>query len=282
VSAVLPFLCKWMPDERRIKPQTIDVLGAATLIAAVVGVMLAVTFFNLWLLIAGLCFLPVFFLRQKQAAAPFIPLDLFQSRPYRRGLWMGAFNAAMNFGVMLITPNLLRQVYGLDADRIGLLMFPGAVASSLLGYFGGKVIDKKSGQSVMMTAVTLTGAGLLLLSSLSGYPVWGIATGLILTNSGYILMQPALAKWVSGTLAEGQTGIGMGVYSLNNFLSTALTGAAAAKALEHLGPVAVNPFAVPGISGVYSNVYFGFFVLALVQAYWVHRMRFKPRDVERA
>jgi len=104
---------------------------------------------------------------------------------------------------------------------------------------------------------------------------------LILTNSGYMLMQPALAKWVSGTLVEGQTGIGMGVYSLNNFLSTSLTGAVAAKALEHVGPVAVNPFAVSGISGVYSNMYFGFFILALLQAYLVHRMRFTQHDFKR-
>jgi len=194
---------------------------------------------------------------------------------------MGAFNAAMNFGVMFITPMLLREVYGLDADWTGLLLFPGAVMSSFLGYFGGKIIDKKGSRSVLMTGVTLTGAGLMFLSSLSGYPVWGIAMFLILTNSGYMLMQPALAKWVSGTLVEGQTGIGMGVYSLNNFLSTSLTGAVAAKALEHVGPVAVNPFAVSGISGVYSNMYFGFFILALLQAYLVHRMRFTQHDFKR-
>jgi hypothetical protein len=51
---------------------------------------------------------------------------------------MGAFNAAMNFGVMFITPMLLREVYGLDADWTGLLLFPGAVMSSFLGYFGRK------------------------------------------------------------------------------------------------------------------------------------------------
>lgn len=42
-------------------------------------------------------------------------------------------------------------------------------------------------------------------------------------------MQPALANWVSGTLAHEHSGIGMGVYSLNNFLSTALTGAIVAN-----------------------------------------------------
>lgn len=262
-----------MPEEPQKKPQTIDYFGAATFIAAAVGLMLAVTFFNVWLLIACLCFLSAFLLRQKQAAAPFIPLNLFRNRPYRRGLFMGAFNASINFGVMMTTPILLRHVYELDAGYIGWLLFPGALVSSLLGYFGGKMMDKKDSGWVLKTAVALTGTGLLLISSWSGHFVAGIAVCLILTNSGYMMMQPALAKWVSGTLAEGQTGIGMGVYSLNNFMSTSLIGAAAAKALEHVGPVAVNPFAAPGMAGVYSNVYFGFFILALVQAFLVYRMR---------
>ena len=280
--AVLPFLLRWMPDDRQPNPQPIDSIGAATFIAAVVGVMLAVTLFSPWPLLAGLCVLPVFWLRQQRAAAPFIPLNLLRSGPYRHGLGMGALNAAMNFGVMLLTPILLREVYGLDADRIGLLLFPGAVVSSAIGYFGGKIIDQRGSRAVLTMGVMSTGAGLMLLSSLSGYPVWGIALCLVLTNAGYMLMQPALAKWVSGTLAKGETGIGMGVYSLNNFLSTAMTGAVAAKALEHVGPVAVNPLAVSGMSGVYSNVYFGFFVLALLQGGLVYRMRFSRPDVQPA
>jgi MFS family permease len=183
------------------------------------------------------------------------------------------------FGILYAVGAL---VYGKLADRIGLLLFPGAVVSSAIGYFGGKIIDQRGSRAVLTMGVMSTGAGLMLLSSLSGYPVWGIALCLVLTNAGYMLMQPALAKWVSGTLAKGETGIDMGVYSLNNFLSTAMTGAVAAKALEHVGPVAVNPLAVSGMSGVYSNVYFGFFVLALLQGGLVYRMRFSRPDVQPA
>jgi Arabinose efflux permease len=272
VLALLPLFWKWVPDEPERQKQTIDISGAASLIGAVVCFMLAVNFLNPWLLAASAALAVLFLYRQIIAASPFIPPDLFRSRVYRTGLLAGFFNASVNFGVMLITPLMLSRIYQMDADRIGLLMFPGAAVSSLIGFYGGRVIDGKGIRVVMLTAVALTGSGLLLISSLAGRPAWAIAAALVLTNSGYILMQPALAKRVSGALAEGRTGIGMGVYSLGNFLSTAISGLLVTKALEVTGAAIMNPFAVQGDSALFSNVYFFIFIVVVFQMFLVFRL----------
>lgn len=204
---------------------------------------LAINLLNVSLLAASAGLAILFVLRQKRTANPFIPPELFRSRAYRTGLAAGFLNASVNFGVLLLTPILLGEVFRLDAGRIGLLMFPGAAASSLAGLYGGRMIDRKGASVVLLAAAALTGSGLLFLSSLAGRAAWGIASALAFTCSGYILAQPALAKAVSVTLAEGRTGIGMGVYSLSNFMSTALAGIAVTKALEAGGGVAFNPLA---------------------------------------
>lgn|GEM_PF-4528800 len=85
-------------------------------------------------------------------------------------------------------------------------------------------------------------------------------------------MQPSLANGVSATLPPERTGIGMGIYSLNNFLSTAVCGAVVTTALERFGSVPANPFAVGGDSGAYSNVCFALFLLTLLNM--VFRFKF--------
>lgn len=272
VLALLPFFLKWMPEEPERDGQPIDIAGAAGFIAATVAFMLAVNFLNPWLLAGSAGLAVLFVLRQQRAASPFIPPDLFRSRVYRTGLAAGFLNASVHFGILMLTPILLGEVFRLDAGRIGLMMFPGAAVSSLVGLSGGRAIDRKGVRIVLLTAVALTGTGLLLLSSLAGRAAWGIAAALVLASSGYILAQPALAKAVSASLPEGRTGIGMGVYSLGNFLSTALAGLVVTKALEAGGAAAVNPLATGGASAIYSNIFIGLFVAVLLQTFLVRRL----------
>lgn len=236
--------------------------GAAAFISAAAAFMMAVNFSSPWLLVGSAALAALFVLRQQYAAAPFIPPELFRSRVYRTGLAAGFLKASVNFGILMLAPILLGEVYAQDAGRLGLLLFPGAAASSLVGLLGGRIIDRKGVRIVLLASAALTGSGLLLISTLTGRAAWGIASALVLTSSGYILAQPALAKAVSASLAEDRTGIGMSVYSLGNFLSTALGGLAVTKALEAGGATAVNPLSPGGATAIYSNIFIGLFIAA--------------------
>ncbi|WP_054860494.1 hypothetical protein [Gracilibacillus sp. JCM 18860] len=93
-------------------------------------------------------------------------------------------------------------------------------------------------------------------------------------------MQPTLVNWVSSTLESDESGIGMGVYSLNNFLSTAISGAIASTMLDHISQVPINPFGAHGISGVYSNVYFFLFILTLMNLVLLYQWMYRFRNKE--
>jgi DHA2 family metal-tetracycline-proton antiporter-like MFS transporter len=275
-----PFVQKWLPDENLKNSEPVDGLGAGFFVATIVSLMVSVTLWHVGWLAASLFCLILFVIRQKRSAAPFIPIHLLCQRSYRHGLYMGSLNAGVNFGVMILIPLLFSQVYGLNASWIGFLLFPAAICASVLGYFGGKWIDKRGNPFVLTVAVVLLCSGLLLLSTFSGHSVWGISVCLMIFNAGYILMQPALANWVSGTLSPEHTGVGMGVYSFNNFLSTAISGALVTRLVDMVSSVLINPFATSGSSTIYSNLFMGLLLLALINMGLVLRFTVKKSSHE--
>lgn len=68
-------------------------------------------------------------------------------------------------------------------------------------------------------------------------------------------MQIALTGTISRTLAKEQTGVGMGLLSMSNFLSGAVAAGVYSKAVDQGGSVHWNPLNLFANSGVYSNIY---------------------------
>lgn len=280
IVVTLPFGYKWLPKENLRKAEQFNYTGVVLLTITIVSFMLSITLLNLLLLLTSIVTLLVFIIQQNKSLIPLIPLTLFRNRDYRRGLIMGGINAAVNFGVLLITPLLFSQAYHLNETWVGLLLFPGAISAAFLGYIGGKLIDYKGNRFVMSFAISLISVGLIALSTISGYSIIGVSFFLIFTGVGYIFMQPTLVNWVSSTLESDESGIGMGVYSLNNFLSTAISGAIASTMLDHISQVPINPFGAHGISGVYSNVYFFLFILTLMNLVLLYQWMYRFRNKE--
>ncbi|MEH7224740.1 MFS transporter [Bacillus sp. JJ1566] len=274
----LPFIRKWLPNEVHKQNGRIDISGAGLIIAFIICLMEAITLLNLWLLLGGLCFFIFFLIQQKKKADPFIPLHLFRHASYRHGIIMGAINTSTNFGVFLITPILFNQVYGLEGHWIGFLLVPGAIVSALLGKYGGSLADKKGNRYVFTISIIVLSIGFLSLSTFAGYTSWSISIFLILTEVGYIFMQPSLANWVSKNLSQESSGIGMGVYSLSNFLSIALCGTVITKVAEFDKLPPINPLSALGQSGIYSNIYFGFFVLTLLNLLLLYKFVYRPEQ----
>lgn len=89
-------------------------------------------------------------------------------------------------------------------------------------------------------------------------------------------MQPSIANWVSKNLSQKFSGIGMGIYGLSNLLSIALSGSIVTKVVEFGKLPPINPLATLGQSGIYSNIYIGFFVLALLNLLFLYKFMYQP------
>jgi len=65
------------------------------------------------------------------------------------------------FGVLFMTPLMLRDLNALETGNIGLVMFPGAMIGAIAGIMGGRFVDRKGSAPVVYTAMTLLMSGFL-------------------------------------------------------------------------------------------------------------------------
>jgi DHA2 family metal-tetracycline-proton antiporter-like MFS transporter len=228
---VLPFLRKALPDEER-REGRIDAVGASLLAGAVSMLMLAITVSSIAFVIGFVILLILFILRSRYSREPFISLALFTQGSFRYAISAAFLSSMTGFSMMLIIPLMMKSIYQLGAEHIGLVLFPAAMAAALLGRVGGRWTDRFGSIPMMLMAASLMISGFVLLAVLSDIAAWVVAGCLILPNIGFIFMQSSLSKLTSLLLPKEAIGSGMGVFSLTNFMAGAIGGTLATKAVD--------------------------------------------------
>lgn len=257
----LPLYRKYLGDEQG-QGGTIDWLGGGLLAGTVALLLLAVTQGG-WFYAAGsLILFILFMMRIRTAKAPFVQPRLFRNAGYSVGLTLGVLVMSVGYALPFLTPQLLSDVHRLLPGWIGFAMVPGAVVTAFLGRTGGRLADTKGTSFLFYAASTLLLAGFILLSSFAGVSPFWIALFLIFGNVGQMFMQVSLSKTVSLSLPKEQSGVGMGLFSLLNFLSGAIATGIYGKAVDWGASTAWNPLSVNPGASTYSNIYF---VLAALQ-----------------
>ncbi len=272
----IPFYHRLLPAEKGRK-ERFDFLGGALLGATVISFLTFVAQSFLWGFPAGLLFLTGFILRIHRADTPFMLPGLFRDRRYRNGLLTLFLALGTAFGMMFTLPLMLRNLNHLDTQAIGVVIFPGAMTAAVLSFVGGRLSDRIGSVTVVQIGLGFLLAGYSLLSLLAGTRPQFITMGLIVSYSGFSIVQSSLAKTVSLTLSPNQSGVGMGMYNLTFFVSGTFGAAVAGRIIESFanGP-AFNPFVAPRAEG-YSNVFVLFFGMVACAA-WIFQRTFSAAE----
>jgi len=220
ILLALPFFRRLLADEPEGGvPERFDWLGGGLLTAAVALPLMGITGLGGWWIPAGLAALALFVWRVRTAKHPFIRPALFRNRRFSLAVSLSFLVQAIGISLVFLTPKLLTEVHRLDAGRIGFAMVPAALAAALLGKAGGKWADRKGNRVLYQTASGLLIACFVLLSSLAdGSPLW-IPVFLILGQVGQTFIGVAMSSTVSRTLPREQVGVGMGLFSMLNFIA---------------------------------------------------------------
>lgn len=253
--AMLPWFRKSLTDEEPRKAAPFDWLGGGLLAAAVGLVLLGTTNRHAGLLLAGLAALALFILRIRAAEHPFIRPALFRNNRYAIALAMSFAIHAVGISLYFLTPKLLSEAYGLGADWIGFFMVPAAIASSLLGRRGGKLADRRGNPFLYRIASASLMACFLLLSCFAGVSPYGIAVMLIFGNVGQSFIGVAMSNTISRTLPKEEVGVGMGLFSMLNFIAQGMAIGVYGIAVEWRPAGSWNPLHAGAESALYSNVY---------------------------
>ncbi|MBB5172530.1 MFS transporter [Texcoconibacillus texcoconensis] len=257
----VPLLRRWLPEEGK-REGTVDFIGALFLTGFVSGFLMFVTTFNVWVLTIGFFSFILFVWRTLSVREPFIQPTMLKDRRYTTTVLTSFLGTSALFGMIFVIPIMLRDLYDMSTLGIGFVLFPGAIFAGFIGQFGGKLIELRGSQGVVVIALTLVGAGVLLISTFAGYSPWVIAICLLVTYLGFPLIQSSTANLLTTILPNERTGVGMGLFNLLNFMAGAVSSALFGSYLD-LGNVSylMNPLALSGDNMIYSNL---FFILMLV------------------
>lgn len=257
---MLPLFRKYLGDEQGSGGK-LDWLGGALLAGTVTSLLLAITFSSWLAAILSIVALLLFIVRIRQAETPFVHPGLFRNRSYTLGLGITVLVMAAGYSLPFLTPQLLADVHHLSPGVIGFAMVPGAAVSAFLGRRAGRIADDKGNMTLFSLASGLLMICFALLFLLAGISPVMIAVFLIFGNVGQMFMQIALSNTISRALPTEQTGIGMGLLSMLNFLSGAVSTGIYSKVVDQGAAFHLNPFVASPVSYVYSNIYL---VLALI------------------
>ncbi|MYL70724.1 MFS transporter [Halobacillus litoralis] len=277
IIITLPFLRKNLPQEES-KKGYIDYLGAALIAGVISTLMLGITLGITWLFVFTVLFFALNLWRMKSIDEPFIPAHLFKSNQYRATIITSFLGVVCLFGMMFMLPIMFRDAYGLGTMMIGLVLFPGALSAALMGQKGGNLVDSKGNTFVLYLALGLLGTGFVVLSTLVGAHPYIVSGAIIMAYMSFPLVQASSADILANILHKNETGVGMGVFNLLNFVSGALSGALIGRALDVFDPnQPFNWFGFEGTTAVYSNIFLAF-ALIIVLGFLQFRLNFYKKE----
>ena len=180
----------------------------------------------------------------------------------------------MNFGITFMTPQYLASLNNLSPGSIGFVLFPAAIIAATLGRKGGKLADERGNNFLFYVASFMMFLCFALLSFLVGVSPYAIAIILIAGNVGQTFMQVAMSNTISRTLNKEQVGVGMGLFSMLNFISGAISLSVIGKMLDtQQTTLQLNPFVINENAYVYSNI-FVVMCLLIMSVLWLYYKQF--------
>ncbi|MEH7178564.1 MFS transporter [Neobacillus vireti] len=261
-ACTLPLLVFLLPKEKK-KAGRVDFIGAIILAVSIVAFILFNTSFNWNLLMISLVFIVLFVWWIKRRTAPFINPAMFKNRQFTAAIISGFLCSFIMFGNMFALPQMLRDVNHLDTIQIGVVLFPGAMASALIGGLAGRSTDHFGPKRITFIGLSLIIVGTMFLSSFIGLSPIVISSVFIFCLIAFPFIQTSMTSIISNEIQGEHLGTGMGIYNLTNFIAGAFSGSIIGKFLDYQhAEILFNPFAQSSVSGnVYSNL---FFLMALI------------------
>ena len=112
------------------------------------------------ILAAALVLLVAFFVLERRAAEPLVPLALFRNRNFAILNWVVAAMSFAMLGLFLPLTIYLQSVVGLTALQAGLAMAPMSLTSMVVAPNAGRLTDRVGGKYILMAGLALFGAGM--------------------------------------------------------------------------------------------------------------------------
>jgi EmrB/QacA subfamily drug resistance transporter len=222
------------------KEEKLDILGSFLLGMSIIFIIYAFSDltqkYSIFLFIAGIIVLSLFYLVEKRVAFPLINLDLFNSKSFTFGNITAFINYGAFVSVGFILSLYLQYLKGYGPLTAGLIVSIQSITMVIVSPFAGRLSDKIDPGSVSTVGMVLTTIGVALMTLINfenalyigGFSliIFGAGIGLFYSSNTKVVMSTVNKKYfgvASATLSDirsiGQI-FGMGIVML--FISAIL------------------------------------------------------------
>lgn len=167
--------------------------------------------------------------RIRTASAPFAPPTLFANARFVTAALVGFLTLFCYLGVLLLIPQLVTGVNGLDVGEVGLVLLPGAAVVATLSAAFGRLSDRTGPRLLITTGLGVLLVAVLALSTLAGGPAVVIGALMLALGLSLAMITSPLINAVSAAVPAAHSGVGLGIYQGAFFLGggtgAAVTGA---------------------------------------------------------
>ena len=179
------------------RPQKIDWWGAATIVLAVVPILLVAEQGREWgwtstpsiaLATVGVVGIIAFLLVEKRMGdAALIPFSIFKSPTFARTQILGFIIGIGMFGGMIVLPLVIQVAYGASPTEAGLLMLPMVAGMMTATITSGRITSKYGKYRIFFntgTATLFLGYAYMVFLLEADTPIWVVSIGMILIGMG--------------------------------------------------------------------------------------------------
>ena len=221
-----------LPDTGRRRDVHFDLRGQLWLTVTLAGLLLGIDraaawgIGNPWVL-ASFALVPIGLLTfvrvERRVEHPLIPLHWFSRRSFAIPVGVSFF---MQFGYMggfILTPLLLEEVRGLDADVVALIMVPRPLTFAIAGPLAGYMVGRVSTRSTIVAGTASLTLSMAVFAYVASDPATAVVVlALTLSGIGVGAAQPGIAASVANSVANADLGIAGATQQLVSQVGTTL------------------------------------------------------------
>lgn len=255
---------RFIPNVRPPGGQRFDFAGAGTFFAALLSLMLGLTFGQargfgtglvLGLLGLGAALLVVFVAIERRARHPMLDLSLFRNRLLTVNLFTGWASFAAIAGLLVLLPFYLENVLGYAPREVGLLLASAPVALGLAAPASGSISDRIGPRPVIVVGLAVLLGGYLLMTTLSTETsAFGYILILIPVGLGMGIFQSPNNSAIMGSVPAERLGVTSGLLTITRITGQlsgiSILGAVWASRVATYGHTVGEPSTAPAAAQV--------------------------------
>lgn len=249
----IPYIKKYIPDEKGKTNDKLDIVGMALLSLFTLFISLFFSVSNIIILvIAGICVVAFFVYITKNEKA-FINIGFFKNKKFViiNLLALIVFGLQSAFGFLF--PFMAQGMYDLALDKVSLLLLPTYAVSILMGANSGRIVEKLGSFRTLLLAIFCAVCSSLIAAFCVDKGVVMIGIAAILYTGSFAFMYAPFMKLVTGTVEMNQLGVGIGFFNLMTGIGPSLFIAITGKLLT-MTSLAKDVGLVEAKGALFSNI----------------------------